>query len=204
VQVLENGQVSFIGCGRAREHTPNKVVLSRPLQQSQTPQLSSAVTYGPRSFTKKSNDSLVGQRQSFVVVQQAYDTRNPHVFLTHVFIHVRERVEVEPERVRSGSLGGVPPRLTHQREVDAGLDALHVGEDHGRDIQVWIEGWSIRIERLYAVTELHGEAVRGRVLVRRGFSSDAVLFFQLTNWSDLNRQRQPNPLTRASALGPPR
>ena len=27
---------------------------------------------------------------------------------------------------------------------------------------------------------------------RRGFSSDAVLFFQLTNWSDLNRQRQSN------------
>ena len=116
-----------------------------------------------------------------------YDTSKPLVFT-----HVRERAEVEPERVRSGRLGGVPPQLAHQREAVAGLDALHVGEDLGRDIQVRIEGWSIRIERLYAVPELHGEAVRARVLVRRGFSSDAVLFFQLTNWSDLNRQRQSN------------
>ena len=30
----------------------------------------------------------------------------------------------------------------------AGLDALHVGEDHGRDIQVRIEGWTVRIERM--------------------------------------------------------
>jgi len=53
--------------------------------------------------------------------------------------HVRERVEVEPERVRSGRLGGVPPQLAHQREVGAGLDALHVRKDHGRDIYVGIE-----------------------------------------------------------------
>jgi hypothetical protein len=78
-----------------------------------------------------------------------------------------------------------------------------VGEHLGRDIQVRIEGWSVGIELAFAVPELHGEAVRGRVLVRRGFSSDAVLFFQLTNWSDLNRQRLLY-LTRASAAGPPR
>ena len=90
--------------------------------------------------------------------------------------HVRERVEVEPERVRSGRLGGVPPQLAHQREVDAGLDALHVREHLGRDIQVGIEGGTVRIERMYAVPGLHGEAVRGRVLVCRGFFSDGVLF----------------------------
>ncbi len=73
VQVLESGQVSTIGCVRARACTPSMVVvLSRPFQQSYTPQLSSVFTYYPvRSFTKKSNDSLVGQRQCFVVVQQA-------------------------------------------------------------------------------------------------------------------------------------
>jgi hypothetical protein len=43
----------------------------------------------------------------------------------------------------------------------AGLDALHVGEDHGGDIQAGIEGWSIRIERPFAVPEFHGEATRG-------------------------------------------
>jgi hypothetical protein len=71
-------------------------------------------------------------------------------------IHVRERVEVEPERVRSGRLGGVPPQLAHPSEVVAGLDALHVGEHHGRDIQVRIEGWTVRIEHMFAVPELHG------------------------------------------------
>ena len=75
--------------------------------------------------------------------------------------HVRERVEVERERVRSGRLRGVPPQLAHHREVDAGLDALHVGEDHGRDIQVRIEGWSIRIELTIAISELHGCAYEG-------------------------------------------
>ena len=44
----------------------------------------------------------------------------------------------------------------------AGLDALHVGEDHGRDIQVRIEGWTVRIELAFAVPEQHVEAVRGR------------------------------------------
>ena len=53
---------------------------------------------------------------------------------------------------------------------------MHVGEHHGRDIQVRIEGGTVRIERMFAVPELHGEAVRGRVLVRRGFFSDGVLF----------------------------
>jgi hypothetical protein len=54
-----------------------------------------------------------------------------------------------------------------------------VGKHQGRDVQAGIEGWSVRIERLYAVPELHGEAVRGRVLVRRGFSSDAVFIFSV-------------------------
>ena len=106
--------------------------------------------------------------------------------------HVRERVEVEPERVRSGRLGGVPPQLAHHGEVDAGLDALHVGEDHGRDIQAWIEDRTVRIgnpdapkptddpsnyadecdsaEPGAAGSGRHGRA-RGRVSVRRGFFS---------------------------------
>ena len=106
VQVLESGQVSIIGCVVARRCTPIKVVLSRPLQQSYTPQEGRVFTYEPRSFTKKSDDSLVGQRQSFVVVQQAYGESTPRFFM-----HVRERVQVEPERVRCGRLGGVPPQL---------------------------------------------------------------------------------------------
>ena len=77
-------------------------------------------------------------------------------------MRVMERVEVEPERVRICSLGGVSPCSAHQREVDAGLDALHVGKDHGRDIQAGIEGWTIHIELAFATPEQHGEAVRGR------------------------------------------
>ena len=95
--------------------------------------------------------------------------------------NARERVEVEPERVRSGRLGGVPPYSAHPSEAVAGLDALHVGEDHGRDIQVRIEGGTVRIERMFAVPELNGEAVRGRVLVCRGFFSDGVLFSVLSH-----------------------
>ena len=82
---------------------------------------------------------------------------------------VMERVEVEPERVRICSLGGVSPCSAHHREVDAGLDALHVGKDHGRDIQVGIEGWTVRIERMYAVPGLHGDGA-GRRVRRRGSS----------------------------------
>jgi len=79
VQVLESGQVPIKGCVLARVCTPiSKVVHSRPLQQSYTPPTSSVVTYEPHSFTKKSNNSLVGQRQCFVVVQQAYGD-NPRV-----------------------------------------------------------------------------------------------------------------------------
>ena len=44
----------------------------------------------------------------------------------------------------------------------AGLDALHVGEDQGRDVQAGIEGWTVRIELAFAVPEQHVEAVRGR------------------------------------------
>ena len=60
VQVLESGQVPIIGCVPARVYTPSTVVLSRPLQQPYTPPGSSEVAYVLRSFTKKSNDSLVG------------------------------------------------------------------------------------------------------------------------------------------------
>ena len=60
VQVLESGQLSVNGCVRAHDKIPSDVVLSRPLQQSYTPPPSSVVTYVFRSFTKKSNDSLVG------------------------------------------------------------------------------------------------------------------------------------------------
>ena len=49
---------------------------------------------------------------------------------------------------------------------------MHVGEHLGHDIQAGIEGWTVRIERMYAVPGLHGEAVRGRLLVCRGFFSD--------------------------------
>ena len=59
VQVLESGQVPIKGCGRARVCTPSKVVLSCPLQQPYTPPHSSVVAYVFRSFTKKSKDSLV-------------------------------------------------------------------------------------------------------------------------------------------------
>ena len=91
VQVLESGQVSIKGCVVARARTPSKVVLSRPLQQPYTPQVSSADAYGVRSFTKKSNDPLVGQRQGFVVVHQGCDTSKPRPIT-----HVRERAKVEP------------------------------------------------------------------------------------------------------------
>jgi len=71
VQVLENGQVTIKGCvstkikdcARAHVFNPSTVVLlSRPLQQSNTPPGSSPVAYvcRVRSFTKKSNHSLVG------------------------------------------------------------------------------------------------------------------------------------------------
>ena len=64
VQVLENGQVTIIGCGKARVFTPITVVYSRPLQQSYTPTASSVhratfIYDVLRRFTKKSNDSLV-------------------------------------------------------------------------------------------------------------------------------------------------
>ena len=60
VQVLENEQLSIKGGVRARPCTPITVVLSRPLQQPYTPPASSVVAYVFRSFTKKSDDSLVG------------------------------------------------------------------------------------------------------------------------------------------------
>ena len=95
----------------------------------------------------------------------------------HVRERVRRRVKVESERVRSGRLGGVPPQLAHPSEAVAGLDALHVGEHHGRDIQVRIEGWSIRIELALSVPELHGDGA-GRRVRRRGSSWSWLLLFR--------------------------
>jgi len=168
VQVLESGQVPICDCVVARVCTPITVVLSRPLQQLYTPLHSSVGAYGVRSFTKKSNDSLVGQRQCFVVVHHVYATSK---------MRFRERAPVELARVRSGRLGGVPPQLAHQGEAVAGLDALHVGEHHSRDIQVRIEGRTVRIERLYAVPELHGDGA-GRRVRRRGSSWSWLLLFR--------------------------
>ena len=162
-----------MGCVRERVCTPSKVVLSRQLQQSYTPPGSSVAAYGARSCTKKSNDSFVGQRQSFVVVQHAYDTNTPPPFIL-----VRERVEVEHERVRRGRLRGFPPQLAHQGEVEAGFDALYVREDQGRDVQAGIEDrteFGGRIERTLAASELHGRRVGAEVsrslLARRCFFS---------------------------------
>ena len=96
--------------------------------------------------------------------------------------HARERVEVEPERVRSGRLGGVPPQLADPSEAVAGLDALHVGEHLGRDIQVRIEDRLLDRQGYgYPRGALgrHGRARRrvggAAFLRRRGFFSDSVL-----------------------------
>jgi len=140
VQVLESGQVSNLGCALARVCTPNAVVHSRPLQQSYTPPASSEVTYELRRSTKKSNDSLAGQRQSFVVVQQAYDTSKPRVS-----IHARERVEVEPAWIRRGWLGGLQPQLVNPGEVEARLDVLDVREDEDRHVHAGIKRRFVRI-----------------------------------------------------------
>jgi len=63
---------------------------------------------------------------------------------------------VEPERVRRGSLGGVPPQRADLGEVEAGLDALHVGKDHGSDVQVRIEDRLVRIGYPHAGFGRHG------------------------------------------------
>jgi hypothetical protein len=55
-----------------------------------------------------------------------------------------------------------------------------VGEDHGGDIQVGIEGGTDRIEHVFAVPELHGGGAgrRGR---RRGFCLElSKVFFVLS------------------------
>ena len=63
---------------------------------------------------------------------------------------------VEPERVRRGSLGGVPPQRANLGEVEAGEDALNVGEDHGSDVQVRIEDRLVRIGYPHAALGRHG------------------------------------------------
>tara|TARA_B110000444_G_scaffold140886_1_gene132179 strand:+ start:281 stop:502 length:222 start_codon:yes stop_codon:yes gene_type:complete len=70
-------------------------------------------------------------------------------------------VELEPERVSGGRLGGVPPQLAYPSEAVAGPDALHVGEHHGRDIQAGIEGRTVRIELALSVPEQHGDGAGG-------------------------------------------
>ena len=102
-------------------------------------------------------------------------------------------------RVRSGRLGGVPPQLAHQREVEAGLDALHVGEDHGRDIQVRIEGGTVRIERLYAVPELHGDGA-GRRVRRRGSLVVAFTFPLFSRWASKPARKHPKNLNLDSTF----
>jgi hypothetical protein len=67
---------------------------------------------------------------------------------------------VEPKRVRRGSLGGVPPQLADLGEVEAGQDALHVGEDHGSDVQVRIEDRAVRIGYPNAGFGRHGCVAR--------------------------------------------
>ena len=60
----------------------------------------------------------------------------------------------------------------------AGLDALHVGEDHGRDIQVRIEGRVVRIGCRHVARGRDGDVARVRVseswlsvvALSRGFS----------------------------------
>jgi hypothetical protein len=159
VQVLESGQVPMKSCASARARPPIKVVLSRPLQQSYTPPASSVVTYALRSFIKKSNDSLVGQRQSFVVVHHVYFERTLRPRMREN-LPVRLGVEVEPERVSGGRLGGVPPQLAYPSEAVAGPDALHVGEHHGRDIQCGSKvGWyasSLRLPFLSCMVTVRG------------------------------------------------
>ena len=112
--------------------------------------------------TKKSDDSLVGQRQCFIVVQQLYGIPNvPHVWTP--VPDPRTRVEVELERVRSGRLGGLPPQLADHGEAVAGLDALHVGEHHGRDVQAGIEDRLPRIGCRHVARGRNGDVARVRV-----------------------------------------
>ena len=78
-------------------------------------------------------------------------------------MYVRERVEVERARVRCGRLGGVPPQLAHLGEAAAGLDAVHVGEHHGRDVHAGIEDRLLRIGCRHVARGRDGDVVRERV-----------------------------------------
>ena len=62
----------------------------------------------------------------------------------------RSLLRIESAWIRRGRLRGFPPQLAHQGEVEAGFDALHVGEDHGRDVQAGIEAVGRWTDRAYA------------------------------------------------------
>ena len=109
---------------------------------------------------QKLEDLFTGQRQRLVVVyQEGVPTPQP---IRPEALSLRV-AKVEPARVPSRKLRGVPPQLTHLGEPDAGPDALHVREDHGRDIQVGIERGLVRVELALTASELHGGVARARV-----------------------------------------
>jgi len=102
-------------------------------------------------------------------------------------MQVRElEVEVEPERVSGGRPGGVPPQLAHLSESAAGPDALHVGEDHGRDVHAGIKDRLPRIGCRHVARGRDGDVARVRVseswLSVVAFSLRKLKFHRLTNY----------------------
>ena len=122
---------------------------------------------------QKLEDLFTGQRQRLVVVYQER-VLPPILRLEALSFRV---AKVEPARVPSRKLRGVPPQLTHLGEPEAGPDALHVREDHGRDIQVGIERGLVRVDLALTPTELHGGVARARVGGRRGSVGSSQRFF---------------------------
>ena len=130
--------------------------------------------------------------------------------------------------MRDSSMSGNAPKSNLRGYAAAGLEAsLHNLLTRARLWRVlthctWentsvaiskcgIEGGTVRIERLYAVPGLHGEAVRGRVLVCRGFFSDGVLFSVLSRQNtkvtdtlvtrrERSRWTRPCPTARSSTF----
>jgi hypothetical protein len=204
VQVLESGQVSIIGCDRARAHTP----ISTSCSLAPT----SAALHSPgkqRSCIRSSQVHQEVQRLSRRVetglrrCPYGYDTSTPRP---------RNHVGNAPQsNLRGYAAAGLEASLHNlltSARLTAGLDALHVGEDHGRDIQVRIEGGTVRIERLYAVPELHGDGA-GRRVRRRGFSRTRFYFFpthlpseKVQEMTDLTRTLFCRPRLNRPASGP--